>query len=157
MAKSRQDTDIPAGFSNVPPDAPPVPEGFEQVTAERVRKWFQKSGGAVLFGNLIGRFEGNNGAFYQLKLLAPCSVAEKVEKKKVESIAKIGDIVNVDGHKALEDTLRTLCDDGGLYEIYAKYGEQVSIEGGHTFWPVVVHKRVVKPPTRVSKGDVIPF
>lgn len=161
MAKSRRETETPEGFTTEVPIAPPVPDGFEQVTAERVRHWLVKGEGVVLYGRLVGRFDGKNGPYYQVKLLASCGVAETVgegeNKKKVESIAVIDDVINVDGHKALEDTLRTLCDDGGKYEIYAIYGKQVAIQGGHTFWPVVVHKNVVKRPTRASKEDMIPF
>lgn len=146
---------IPEGFTN----ATSIPEGFERITAERVNRWFKKSEGAILHGKLIGQFEGSNGTYFQVLLERSALATEKIgegdKAEKVEVTVDSGEIINVDGHKALIDTLSTLCDDGGEYAIYCVYGAEVSIGKGHTFWPVTVSKNVLKGPTRKSKGDVV--
>ncbi len=153
MAKNKEK--VPEGFAKPFPAS--VPEGFERITAERVNRWLKKTEGAILHGKLVGQFEGQNGVYFQVLLERPCLVTEKVDGEKIELTADSGQVINVDGHKALKDTLGSLCDDGGEYAIYCVYGAQVDIAGGHTFWPVTVSKNVLRPPTRKSKDDVMPF
>lgn len=133
-----------------------APEGFDMNVGRQLGDgWVIKGEGVVVQGRLLGRFIGNQKdddgvfqAFYQIKLQVPCKAShkEKGSEESTEVMLQAGQILNVGEHKALEE-LSAYCRDGGIYDVWFKYGKQEKISGSRrTFWTVDGPRlKVIKP------------
>lgn len=123
-----------------------APEGFDTNIGRHLGDgWVIKAEGAVVQGRLLGRFIGTQKdddgvyqAFYQFKLAVPCKATkkEKGSQEVTEVMLQPGQILNVGEHKALEE-LSPYCRDGGIYDVWFRYGKQEKVAGTRrTFWTV---------------------
>ncbi len=137
-----------------------IPSGFDiSVGRAQGDGWFVKAENAILHGRLLGRYELGSGDderfFYQVKLSHGCKATTGKGADAKEIDLKEGQIVNIGEHKALED-LKKYADNGGVYDVFIKYGALQKIPSG-TFWPLLDGtprlKQIKAPP---AKSD-IPF
>lgn len=143
-----------------------VPDGFTvKVGREDGDGWAKKKEGNTIQGRLIGRFSFKNGdgedrAFYQIQLQAPCEATQKNEDdpdgKYDDLTLEAGQIVNLDEVAKLMD-LREKCEDGGTYDVWLKFLTKKKRAGSqNTPWNFEgPYLRVVQPPSR--RKDPNPF
>jgi len=146
-SKSNEDTSFP-------PDAAPVvsaPDDFDiDLSKEMGLGWALKSEGAIVCGRLVRRVKMPNGkdgkprSFYQIRIRDGYEVIATDEESDDPIKLVGGDLVNVDNSSAL-DRLNDFCDDGGIYEVWIRYGAKIPISGGNTYWPATLKIKVVKP------------
>ncbi|KKM78673.1 hypothetical protein LCGC14_1357530, partial [marine sediment metagenome] len=113
--------------------------------------WWRPKEGAIVHGRLMGRHERNTGkkqAFYQIKLISSASgIQGKGDDAEVVELEK-GGILNVNETKALQ-CLHPLTADDGIYDVFIKVLEKVAIEGGHSFWRMMMKKKTLRAATFV--------
>lgn len=127
-----------------------VPEGFQKVSNESSNAWVEKQEGAIVSGELLGRFQlkkaGKDGkirSYYQVRIDKPVTVSRKVEDDTTTEEAEIGEIVNVD-ESAATQCLAAHVAAGKRVSVWLRYVEKIDIGDGQTFWRIVVG---VKPIT----------
>jgi hypothetical protein len=146
-----------------------VPEGFNiSVGRERGDGWAKKKKGNEVLGRLLGRHtyenRGKERAYYQVKLLKPCSAEianpdfndedpEGMEEQNIpeftEATLPEGSILNIDESVKLAD-LKSRCGDGGVYDVWFVYGNKIDIGNGQTMWEVIGPRlRMVEKPSEI--------
>jgi len=133
------------------------PDGFD-INAELTRAdgWAVKGEGYTIQGRLLNRqeFRGGDGkmrAFYSVLLHRKCKAVIGQGDEANEGWLEKGQTVNVDDSAALGQ-LESRAKDGGVYDVWIRYGEKERLRGkaGQTFWPAEVRLRMVKPPSRMD-------
>jgi hypothetical protein len=143
-----------------------IPEGFDvHVGRERGDGWAKKEPGNTIMGRLLGRysFRGEDGrprAYYQVRLMgnarAEIPNPEDEDGDNLDVVLEEGNVINIDETASLSD-LGSYTEDGGIYDVWFRFGEKVKHKGGKTLWRIDGPKlRVVKPAPR-RKDDPIPF
>lgn len=124
-----------------------MPTGFQKVNNEQSNAWFKPAEGAIISGELLGRFQmrktGKDNKirfFYQVKIDQPVSVARKVEGDTEIETAEIGEIVNVD-EKSATECLAAHCGPGKRNAVWLCFREKIDLDGGQTFWRIDVGVR----------------
>lgn len=157
MAKNLKKVDKPdkANGKRAEDDAPP---GFDEVvtSSSRADGWAKKGEGFVIQGRLISRTtmreqdrDGKRRSFYTIELQAKAAATTGKGDDVEDVTLEPGDLINVDESAALED-LEPRTRDGGVYDVWIKYGKQQesSKKGQKGFWPATIRLRTIKPATR---------
>lgn len=123
------------------------PSGMVRRNANDASGWVAKIKGAVVYGQLLGRFsrsdvdeQGNKRYFYQIKLGQPCEIAlpqdEQTDDAKTKT-AKKGDVVNLDENKGLEG-LKEAIEEGGIQVAWVKFKgkKRQQKDRRKTFWDI---------------------
>jgi hypothetical protein len=138
MADKKIDSDVPDGFD--------INAGRSQADG-----WAKKEKDNVIQGRLIGRYTmgDEDRAYYQIMLQKPCKAITGKGDESEEVTLTEGQLVNVDESTAMKD-MRTYAGNGGVYDVWIKYGEKQKIDKG-TFWPIVNGPRVkmIKAPPKL--------
>lgn len=133
-----------------------IPDGFD-IRANRVMGdgWMKKAEGATVIGRLLGRVQngeddkGEPKYFFQVKIdeRSPEVGATTGSGDETEDITlSLGQIVNVDASAALSE-LHNYSQNGGVYDVYIKFGAKEKAKKG-TFWPAIVRLSMVKAPPK---------
>lgn len=141
-----------------------MPEGFAEVSQTRL--WAIKEEGAILQGVILSRVakkdanrDGGKAWFYETRLTREAKVSTADEddgKKKIEIIAKPGQIVCIDEFASNVSWQHQLPAAGKGSEFWMKFIRKDKIDGGKTMWKVKMGLRSVT--VRDSREeDNIPF
>ena len=147
-----------SGVSAGVPVGPPA--GFRSMTAASA-PWALKEVGAVVTGELLGRYEIDSGSaargYYQVRVTQPCQATSgKGEDREVVEVHK-GEIVNLnENHKIKQGGLPELADvvgRGGRVMVWVKFGEKIELRNGNSMWDAEVYSQIVEGP-RFEKSIV---
>jgi hypothetical protein len=153
------------GSENKPQDfGMEMPEGFTKV--QQTRLWAIKEEGAILHGIILTRNEkkeslrpGEKAYFYEIRLLREAKVSttdEEDNKKKIEIVAKVGQIVCVDEFAGNISWKHQLPAAGKGTEFWMKFIRKDKLEGIKTMWKVDLGFRPVNM-RDTAEEEHIPF
>ncbi len=142
-----------------------APKEFDRdLSRARGSGWVVKDEGVTVCGRLINRvvlgpgLDGKPKSFFQILLREGYPVEVSTlndDDEKIQVTAESGEIVNLDSSAAL-DRLHDFCGDGGVYDVWIRFAEKISLKGGLSYWPAEVKIKVVKT-AQSKKDDTIPF
>lgn len=152
-----------------------LPPGMEILASSGPMQWAQISDDAeqptpealanneccdnVIEGELLGKEEmapdsdGEVRSYYRICLTRPCKVEYKNDGEKVESIAVVGDVVNV-GERQKLNPLDALIASGNRYRVFLHAAEKIRIGKGKTMWTFTIGKSIIAPVTPPSLPGV---
>jgi hypothetical protein len=136
-----------------------LPDGFESFGAEQT-PFFAKEVGAVLHGELVGRFmrrrHTGKGSpfFYQFKVKQACKGTIGSKRKHTQEMVEVqpGELVSIDETETLKD-LKEFADKmerGARYEIFLRFLRKRELDNGNSFWEVQKGHKVLQPPTSAA-------
>lgn len=144
-----------------------VPEGYTKVSNARL--WFVKEEGAILQGIILNRIkrkdptkESGEAFYYELLCQRDCKAStadEEDNKKKVEVIARVGQIICIDEFASNGMWQHSLPIDGTGTSVWMKFIRKDKLDGLKTMWKTQqAHKQVKMKNVReeIGGGD-IPF
>ena len=163
MAK-KTDTNDPNFIQTVEPTE--TPDGYSRVNAVGAQAWFKPSKGAIVEGELLGRYQRKNTTdgkpsyYYQIRLVLPCQATRKGADNEVEDVTcEPGEVVNV-GEKDGNKDLKKLCNDSkNTYNVRIVVLGWIKIPNTtHTCWKFDIF---AKSSPKTEGGDIpeddIPF
>ena len=137
-----------------------MPSGYRRRSAVTDAPWFTNKVGNVAHGKLCGRFMMTGveppRAYYQVELLAPCTVTVGRGDDAEEQQAAAGDVINVGENfkiKVLRDIEIPELNAGAEYNVWIDIQKKIKLKGGKTMWVIDVASKRTKGPT----GEVRPL
>ena len=137
-----------------------MPKGYRRRSAVTDAPWFTNKVGNVAHGKLLGRYIMTGveppRAYYQVELVAPCTVTVGRGDDAEEEEAAAGDVVNVGENfklKCLKEVEVPELLAGAEYNVWIDIQKKIKLKGGKTMWVIDVASRRLKGPT----GDVRPL
>lgn len=135
-----------------------APEGFSRDTAVQDAPWVNFQEGNIVHGRLLGCYTIQTTPprdYYQVELVAPCTV--RVGKGGDQEIveAQAGDVVNVGityNLRCYQDKQIPEVEAGAEWQVWIRIGKKEKRGNGHTFWHADPRSKRVKAPT----GPVVP-
>lgn len=143
-----------------------APEGFTiNVGRERGEGWVKKEEGNEVMARIVGRYtynlRGKKRAYYQLKLLKPCTIevedpdyagdGDDDDIPRVTVKAEEGALVNCDETAKLAE-LETFTKNGGVYDVWFVFKDKKDIGGGQSMWDMIGPRvRVVSKPSELPQ------
>jgi len=138
-----------------------MPSGYRRRSAVTDAPWFTNKVGNIANGKLLGRYvmtaQEPPRAYYQVELLAPCTVTVGRGDEAEEVEAKMGDVVNVGENFKLQCLKEVEVPEllaGAEYNVWIEVQKKIKLKsGGKTMWVIDVASKRLKAPT----GEVRPL
>jgi hypothetical protein len=149
MAKNEK-TPTPAAAPNDSMD------GYQSVSPQGRAPWYRPADtDVVVEGPLMGKFQGPNGDYVQVKVIRPCLGHVGKDDVKVD----VGGIINVGINTFKLQGLGQLADEGG-WQIFIQSTTKTELNNGHSLWDFKVGKKSIGahavPPAEVDQ-EAQPF
>lgn len=133
-----------------------APEGYQKVAASTFAPWAVKVPGAIIHGELVGRFKmsgsGKDRFYYQILLYEPCKATEKEDDDYNVIDMGPGEIISVDEVQQLTglQTVITAVDSGKRRSVWIHFVSKKKISNARTQWEVDVRSS-----DRIQKVDPV--
>jgi len=142
----------PAATAPADVAGPAAPSGFRRLSAVQDAPWVHFQEGNVVHGDLLGRYIMQTDPprpYYQVELIAPCTVRIGKGDEAEISQAPKGSVVN------LGETFQLSCykesaaevNAGAKVEVWCAVKRKVKREGGKTLWILDPQAKRLKAPT----------
>lgn len=148
---------------NGSPSAVRPPEGLARVGSVANAPWWNLKAGNVLHGKLENMYErpderskSGKSKFFQIMLTAPAECRYGRGKQAKISMAKAGDVVNLNYGPKTKELEKFISDiiKGAEFEVWCHVeGEKFDIGKGQTMWPIDVRAGMTKAPSIKDEPD----